>query len=97
MRNFRIAAYVVLGVVSVYGAWTIFGDVFLCSPIAFFWNPTIPGGHCMNEFVIWFVNAGLNIATDLAIIILPINSIRHLNLPRRQRRLLIIVFGLAGL
>lgn len=86
-----------LGVVSVYGTWTVLGSIFECWPVAFFWDPTIKGGHCMNQYVVWFTNAGMNILTDFIIVILPIRSIRSLNLPKRQRRLLILVFGLAGL
>lgn len=97
IKNFRIAAYIVLAVVCLYGTWTVFGSIFECWPIAYFWNPTIKGGHCMNQFAVWFTNAGMNILTDFTIVILPISSIRHLKLPDRQKKLLVLVFGLAGL
>ena len=95
--KFRLAAHIVLGVVCVYGAWTVFGSIFECWPVQFFWDKSIKGGHCLNQFAVWFTNAGMNIVTDIALVILPISSIQHLNLPNRQKRLLIIVFGLAGL
>lgn len=95
-NRFRMMCFAVLGLVSVYGAWTFFGSIFECWPIPYFWDKSIDG-HCMNQYIVWFFNAGVNIATDFIIVILPIAQIRQLNLPKRQKRLLIIVFGLAGL
>jgi hypothetical protein len=45
----------------------------------------------------WFTNASLNIATDLAIIILPMPVIRSLNLKRRQKQALAGIFAIGGL
>ena len=45
----------------------------------------------------WFTNAAINIATDFAIVILPIPIIKSLNLPRRQKQALIGIFAIGGL
>lgn len=82
---------------GIYGAWTLLSSIFVCWPIAYFWNKITIKGHCLDEFNVWFANAGMNILTDITIVVLPIRPIQHLNLPRRQKRLLIVVFGLAGL
>lgn len=47
--------------------------------------------------VIGFTNAGINILTDFAIIILPIPVIQSLNLARRQKQALIGIFAIGGL
>lgn len=65
-------------------------------PVAYFWDKAIKGGHCMNEYAVWFTNAGVNIVTDFAIIILPMPVLRSLNLPLKQKRGLILVFTLGG-
>lgn len=44
-----------------------------------------------------FANAGMNIATDIAIGILPLPMLKELQLPRRQKIALMTVFGLGGL
>ncbi|EME87448.1 uncharacterized protein MYCFIDRAFT_212887 [Pseudocercospora fijiensis CIRAD86] len=43
-----------------------------------------------------FASAGLNIATDIAITILPLPLLNKLEIPKRQKRTLIAVFGLGG-
>lgn len=43
-----------------------------------------------------FANAGINIGTDIMTAILPLPVLRQLELPRRQRRALMIVFALGG-
>ena len=44
-----------------------------------------------------FFNASMNIATDVAIAILPLPLIKSLNLPKRSRVALIMVFSLGGM
>jgi hypothetical protein len=48
----------------------------------------------MSFETIWYVMAGVNVATDFILFVLPIPAISSLHLPRRQKLLLIIVFGL---
>jgi hypothetical protein len=66
-------------------------------PVAYFWDKTIKGGHCMNQYAVWFTNAAVNIVTDFAIIILPMPVLRSLDLPLKQKRALMLVFALGGL
>jgi hypothetical protein len=98
-HRFRRACWMMMGIVGVYTCWTFFSAVFACWPISYFWmqlkDPM--GGRCLNRFAVWFANAGINIATDIAIGVLPLRLLRSLELPRRQRIALMIVFGLGGL
>lgn len=68
----------------------------MCTPISYFWNPSLPNGHCLDKHAVWFANASLNIITDLAIFILPMPVFHDLHLPRRQRIALMAVFGLGA-
>jgi hypothetical protein len=95
-RKFRIACFTVLAFVIIYALWTFFSTIFMCRPIAAFWDRTLPDGHCLTQSI-WFFNAGFNIAIDLAIIALPMPVVRQLRLPKRQKRLLIGVFGLGSM
>lgn len=95
--RFRIICCVVLGFIVVYGTWTLFGSIFLCFPVDFFWDKSIPGGKCLNQEVVWFSNAGVNIAQDVVILFLPLPVLRKLAIPSRQKKALIVVFALGGL
>jgi hypothetical protein len=96
-KRFRTAAWIVFGFIIAYGLFTFFNSVFLCYPVAYFWDKTIPGGKCINQYAIWFTNAALNIATDVAIIVLPMPVLARLSMPKMQKALLIGVFALGGL
>jgi hypothetical protein len=96
-RRFRIVCCVVLGFVILYGLWTFLGSVFICTPVSFFWDTTVPGGKCMNELVVWFTNAGVNILQDILILLLPMPVIRRLSIPKLQKKALTAIFALGGL
>lgn len=79
-----------------FGAWTlvlVFLLSLVCVPVAKFWNPTVEG-HCLNELVIWYVVAGINLVTDFTVCLMPMPVISHLQLPLRQKMLLGGVFCL---
>lgn len=69
-----------------------------CQPIAFLWNPTIPGGHCIDvqQFLKWMTFP--NILTDIVILVLPVKIAWSLDLPKPQKVALTITFsaGLVG-
>ncbi|KAF2199329.1 hypothetical protein GQ43DRAFT_433488 [Delitschia confertaspora ATCC 74209] len=94
---FRVCCYILLGIVASYGTWAFCGSVFICAPIPFFWDKSIKGGTCLNELIVWYLNASMNIATDFAIIILPMLVLRSLKIPIRQKRTLFMIFALGGL
>ncbi|KAH7392522.1 hypothetical protein BKA66DRAFT_510100 [Pyrenochaeta sp. MPI-SDFR-AT-0127] len=94
VRRFRKACFGVLGVVVAYGAWAIFSSIFICNPVAFSWDKSIPGGHCMNQLVVWFTNAGMNIAQDVIILLMPMPVIRTLQIPKGQKTGLVTMFAL---
>lgn len=94
--RFRICCYVMIGVVVSYGILTFFGSIFICTPVPFFWDKTIPGGKCLNELVVWYLNATVNIITDLAIITMPMPVLRRLKIETSQRKGLMFIFTLGG-
>ncbi|KAH7068725.1 hypothetical protein FB567DRAFT_249000 [Paraphoma chrysanthemicola] len=94
-KRFQIAAWAIMGVVVVYTFWTVFSSIFACRPIRAFWTRE-EGAICINQFAMWFTNAGINIVTDFALIILPMPVIRNLNLGRRQKIALMSIFAVGG-
>lgn len=86
-----------MGVVTLYGFWGLFGSIFLCVPVHSFWDKTVEGSRCMNQFAVWFSNAAINIVQDFVILLLPMPVLRRLSIPRRQKKALMIVFALGGM
>ncbi|KAK4494850.1 hypothetical protein PRZ48_014206 [Zasmidium cellare] len=93
--KFKVACWTVIAVVAIFTLWTFFTAMFLCQPIHHFWNPDGPG-KCLNKLVLWFFNSSFNIVTDIATAILPLPVLKSLNLPRKQRYMLMGVLSLGG-
>ena len=91
-RKFRTAVYSVIVVVVGYNLGSAFTNLFSCTPIARSWDLSITSGSCINRPIFYFVNAGLNIGTDFAMLTLPIPMLWNLQLPSRQKAGLIGVF-----
>ncbi|KAF2454920.1 hypothetical protein BDY21DRAFT_373789 [Lineolata rhizophorae] len=94
-KSVRRACFVMIGVVVVYGFWTVLSAILNCIPVDLFWDKSLDG-HCIHQQALWFVNAAINIATDFAIIVLPIPALKCLMLPRRQKIILMFIFALGG-
>ncbi len=87
---------IIIGILIVYGTWTVFGSFFMCLPVAYFWDKSIDG-HCMNQLAFWFSNAALNIVTDLMVFAFPMPLLKALQLPRNQKIGIMIIFAAGGL
>lgn len=102
-RKFRTACYCVIASVIFYILWGAFSTAFYCFPPSGFWDPEAVAegrAHCQKQWTvklpIWFFNAAMNMATDIATAVLPLPVIKNLNLPRKQRLTLMFVFGIGG-
>jgi rhodopsin domain-containing protein len=89
--------YVGFVVVVAYGIYLVLTMIFFCVPVAAFWDLSITKATCFAKSPKWFIDAGLNIATDVGILIIPIPVLRTLSLPRKQKYGLYIVFALGFL
>jgi hypothetical protein len=73
------------------------GTIFQCTPIPFFWNRKIAGGHCIDVAGFWYGHAAWNTAADVLVLLLPIPVIRSLQMGRNQKLAVTGVFGLGAL
>ncbi|KAF4341556.1 integral membrane protein [Fusarium beomiforme] len=97
----RVFAIPILQRLTFYGlvimvAWTItiaFLNSLICVPVAKFWNSTLPG-HCTDPLTVWYVMAGFNLVTDLAVFCMPLPVIGSLKLPRKQKVMLLAIFSI---
>jgi len=97
----RIFACVVMQRITAFGVvllsvWTItlcFLLAFVCVPVAAFWDHSIKG-RCLDSLTVWYGMAGFNLVSDFAIFTMPLPVINSLQLPRRQKYILSLIFGL---
>ncbi|EAA29286.1 hypothetical protein GE21DRAFT_6923 [Neurospora crassa] len=84
--------------VVIYGLWTVFGTFFTCWPVNLWWEMVrrerAPKGVCMDKNIITFTNAGINIASDLVLAIIPIPLLWKLQIPKKQKLVLTSLFGM---
>ncbi|KAI5776296.1 hypothetical protein EDC01DRAFT_636934 [Geopyxis carbonaria] len=74
-----------------------FSVAFQCTPVAAFYDRTLMGGsHCIDRASLYFSTSAFNILTDIALCLLPIPMLLKVQLPRRQRLILIFVFAIGG-
>ena len=67
--------------------------IWQCTPLAAFWDKSIPGGHCFHSKAFWFSYSIINIATDVCILALPIRQILSLELATRDKLGLVGIFS----
>lgn len=85
-----------ISILGIYGTWAVISAFFTCVPVAKFWDDSIPG-FCLSKPGLWFSNAGMHITTDLVILLIPIPALIAIDIPRKQKIALMVMFGLGGL
>ncbi|KAK0929657.1 hypothetical protein LTR29_016984 [Friedmanniomyces endolithicus] len=96
-REFRVACFALMGFTLVYSNWTFWSQVFFCKPIAAYWDfDLMADGKCFDRGLVWFMNAGINIVSDIAVAALPLPMLKQLRIQRRPKIALMVVFGLGG-
>lgn len=68
----------------------------VCNPVAMFWDTSVEG-TCLDQLSIWYVMASINLVTDFVVFSMPLPVIKSLQLPRRQKIMLMGVFCLGFL
>lgn len=91
-KGYRIAVYLLASTMVTFYVTTIFLSFLKCRPLAYSWDKSIPGGHCMNinEVYRW-INLP-NILTDVAILVLPLPVIWGLHASKDQKVGLTVTF-----
>ncbi|KAJ5947522.1 hypothetical protein N7466_000537 [Penicillium verhagenii] len=94
-HRMRVVCWIMITILAIYGTWAVFSAFLNCIPVAKFWDDSI-AGFCLNKPGLWFSNASMHITTDLVILIIPIPALIAIEIPRRQKAALMILFGLGG-
>ncbi|KAF2704391.1 hypothetical protein K504DRAFT_485019 [Pleomassaria siparia CBS 279.74] len=94
-KSFHVASWATIVVVVLYTIWAVSGSIFACYPVSTFWTKEEPT-RCINQKAMWFTNAAINIMTDFAIIFLPMPVVQSLNMGKRQKQVLLLIFAIGG-
>jgi hypothetical protein len=84
---------VAIVVVGLWGLAQVLIALLICRPIQGLWDKSITA-DCMPNAPQIYVNAAGNIATDIAIFLLPMPAIKRLNLKKTQKIMLFGIFSL---
>ena len=80
-----------------WGVVIILLAIFRCRPILAAWNANYPGRSCIDLQPLYYATASSNVALDIVVNLLPARQIWGLQLPLKQRVLLIICMCLGVL
>jgi hypothetical protein len=72
-------------------------EIFQCTPIAFFWDRSIPGGHCVDRYRLYVSSSILHILTILLLFLMPVPTVWALQLTTSRKCGLIVVFSVGAL
>ncbi|KAK3497870.1 uncharacterized protein B0T23DRAFT_95589 [Neurospora hispaniola] len=92
-RWFRIACYILIGIIIAYMIATFGASVWQCTPVPRAWDKSIPG-TCVDITVNWYANAGFSISTDILILALPMYPIFTSHLRKTQKVAVVLMFAL---
>lgn len=89
---------VLIAVVSAFGIAISLASIFGCDPINVFWsaNPELVLDKCIDLRALWYTNAGFNIATDIAVVGLPIYVLRDLQMVSKIQKWAVNAIFLVG-
>ncbi|KAM5346656.1 hypothetical protein ACJ41O_009661 [Fusarium nematophilum] len=96
-RWLKISTWSAIVFITGYTVGIFFSLIFACRPIAMSWDATITDGVCINRAGLYIATAVANILSDIILFILPIPMVVKLQIPRRQKIGLAMVFGVASL
>ena len=95
-KAFRRLVWACIAVVTATAIASVTASIFQCTPIRKAWDSDI-NGSCIDVNALFFANAGLDIFQDAFIYILSMRMLYPLQVPRRQKIALMLVFAVGGI
>lgn len=75
----------------VLGVSILIADIFQCTPVAYVYDFSIPGGHCIKQGAFYVSTATMTIFTDLLVVVIPMIIVYSLQMPIRRK---LVVVGI---
>ncbi|KJZ78233.1 hypothetical protein HIM_02271 [Hirsutella minnesotensis 3608] len=91
-KAYRITCYILIAMVISLAVADIITGACLCTPIAFMWDKSIKGGHCIDIPAFYRYGTLPNAITDLFMLILPLPVVWNLRQTRRIKIGLTLTF-----
>ena len=95
-KIYRRAAYGLIAIIIIGRLAFLLTNALTCLPVDKFWY-TEKSGHCINKTPFWYSFSAFQLVTDCAVWALPIPVLWKLQLPRKQKIGLVLVFTLGAL
>lgn len=92
----RIAARAVIAINVAWAFGTILARCLICQPFSMNWE-TVPDGHCGDQILLFTITGAINLATDVAVILLPLPALYKLRMGIYKKLLLVAAFSLGFL
>ncbi|KAK8152888.1 hypothetical protein IWX90DRAFT_40812 [Phyllosticta citrichinensis] len=89
----QLLAYLCMAVVLAWWVGNVLQILLMCRPFAKNWNNALPG-RCGNRPIGFTIIGALNMVTDVVIILLPLPWVHRLQMPRRAKMGLYLMFGI---
>jgi hypothetical protein len=93
--TFRICVYILMAICTSFGVANVFSKAFQCHPLSTFWDFG-DNGVCVDVVALYYSILSIHLATEIAIMVLPIPILLKLQVPFRQRFGIILLFCLGG-
>lgn len=94
-RTFRRLVWACIAIVTATAVASVTASIFQCTPVRKAWDLSV-NGSCIDVNALFFANAGLDIFQDAFIYVLPLRMLYQLQVPRRQKIALMLVFAVGG-
>ncbi|KAL9083893.1 MAG: hypothetical protein Q9159_005509 [Coniocarpon cinnabarinum] len=93
---FRWATYFVAGIIVLPVTSFSLASFFACKPLNYFWDRTIPNGHCISFNGLYRTAQTMGVVQDVAIFILPLYPLWKLSASTEKKIGLSCVFAVGG-
>lgn len=90
-KHFKYATWAVMAFVTVYLSCNFITLLFGCTPIPKYWKPR-EAGHCIDLHQADYAYGSMNVVSDLLMFLLPLPMVWQLQLSRREKFGLFLVF-----
>ncbi|KAI9800734.1 MAG: hypothetical protein M1833_003150 [Piccolia ochrophora] len=84
-RRFQVVNWILMAVVVGYSVALALPQTFPCRPLGSSYSASIPAEQCVNVGAYGYSQAAFNIATDIAMLIIPVVLLHDLAMPLRER------------
>jgi hypothetical protein len=95
--SFRTRSLLLLGVVFAFWLAVTIATLLNCRPLKYSWIGLSWEQYCFNYNIFWMVTGVLEVVIDIIILALPVRMVLRLQLSRKRRFSIMLVFLLGGL